>query len=174
MCSALACSLMVCLDMYFPQESELIESVEEEGKEDSAHSPVFEEKPKIQVSQHFFHTSQKYWSEPYSLYWLAQTWMIKYLLPVHSHFCLIIKLFNLLSPECHPPAAVGSVPLYDGPGPGPDGGYRDSQTLCLQPAGGSAHPGTTKLALPQGHIWNPCYWCAGRQRTGELLRVMWD
>lgn len=60
MCSALACSLMVCLDMYFPQESELIESVEEEGKEDSAHSPVFEEKPKIQVSQHFFHTSQKY------------------------------------------------------------------------------------------------------------------
>ncbi|XP_078105132.1 serine/threonine-protein phosphatase 4 regulatory subunit 1 isoform X2 [Sander vitreus] len=29
-------------------ESELIESVEEEGKEDSAHSPVFEDKPKIQ------------------------------------------------------------------------------------------------------------------------------
>ncbi|XP_060899323.1 serine/threonine-protein phosphatase 4 regulatory subunit 1 isoform X1 [Labrus mixtus] len=29
-------------------ESELIESVEEEGKEDSAHSPVYEEKPKIQ------------------------------------------------------------------------------------------------------------------------------
>ncbi|XP_049893269.1 serine/threonine-protein phosphatase 4 regulatory subunit 1 isoform X1 [Epinephelus moara] len=29
-------------------ESELIESVEEEGKDDSAHSPVFEDKPKIQ------------------------------------------------------------------------------------------------------------------------------
>ncbi|XP_008277480.1 serine/threonine-protein phosphatase 4 regulatory subunit 1 [Stegastes partitus] len=29
-------------------ESELIESVEEEGKEDSSHSPVFEDKPKIQ------------------------------------------------------------------------------------------------------------------------------
>ncbi|XP_018517323.1 serine/threonine-protein phosphatase 4 regulatory subunit 1 [Lates calcarifer] len=29
-------------------ESELIESVEEEGKEDSAHSPVYEDKPKIQ------------------------------------------------------------------------------------------------------------------------------
>uniref|UniRef100_A0A8D0CZ30 WW-binding domain-containing protein n=1 Tax=Sander lucioperca TaxID=283035 RepID=A0A8D0CZ30_SANLU len=30
------------------KSSELIESVEEEGKEDSAHSPVFEDKPKIQ------------------------------------------------------------------------------------------------------------------------------
>jgi len=50
--------------VYSPQESELIESVEEEeeeeeeddeekeGKEDSAHSPVFEDKPKIQVSRH--------------------------------------------------------------------------------------------------------------------------
>uniref|UniRef100_A0A8C9Y6T3 WW-binding domain-containing protein n=1 Tax=Sander lucioperca TaxID=283035 RepID=A0A8C9Y6T3_SANLU len=47
MCGALACSLM-CVYLYFPQESELIESVEEEGKEDSAHSPVFEDKPKIQ------------------------------------------------------------------------------------------------------------------------------
>lgn len=36
--------------LYSPQESELIESVEEEGKEDSAHSPMSEEKPKIQVS----------------------------------------------------------------------------------------------------------------------------
>lgn len=49
--------LSVCL---FPncvctcvQESELIDRVEEEGKEDSAHSPVPEDKPKIQVSQHF-------------------------------------------------------------------------------------------------------------------------
>lgn len=53
---------MVCVyvDLYFPQESELIEIVEEEGKEESAHSPVFEEKPKIQVSQHFCCTSRKY------------------------------------------------------------------------------------------------------------------
>lgn len=41
---------LICV---FPQESELIESVEEEGKEDSAHSPVPEDKPKIQVSQQF-------------------------------------------------------------------------------------------------------------------------
>uniref|UniRef100_A0A8D3D7B2 WW-binding domain-containing protein n=1 Tax=Scophthalmus maximus TaxID=52904 RepID=A0A8D3D7B2_SCOMX len=32
----------------FPQESELIERVEEEGKDDFAHSPLSEEKPKIQ------------------------------------------------------------------------------------------------------------------------------
>uniref|UniRef100_A0AAQ5WZT4 WW-binding domain-containing protein n=1 Tax=Amphiprion ocellaris TaxID=80972 RepID=A0AAQ5WZT4_AMPOC len=38
----------VCVDLHFPQESELIESVEEEGKEDSSHSPVSEDKPKIQ------------------------------------------------------------------------------------------------------------------------------
>lgn len=57
-----------------------------------------------------------------------------------------------LSPECHPPAAVRSVPLYDGPSPGPDGGYRDRKTLCLQPAGGGAHSGKTELALSQGHV----------------------
>lgn len=39
----------------FPQESELIESVEEEGKEDSADSLLSEEKPKIQVSQYSYH-----------------------------------------------------------------------------------------------------------------------
>lgn len=50
----------VCVLLYRPQESELIESVEEEGKEDSANSPVPEDKPKIQVSQHFCHTSCKY------------------------------------------------------------------------------------------------------------------
>lgn len=54
MCSALAVP-NVCFCLHFPQESELIESVEEEGKDDSAHSPLYEEKPKIQVSQHFFH-----------------------------------------------------------------------------------------------------------------------
>lgn len=158
---------MVCVDLYFPQEPELIESVEEEGKEDCAHSPVSEDKPKIQVSQHFCHTSRKYWSEPYTLYWLTRTWIIKYLLPVHPHSSLIINSLISCSTECHPPAAVGSVPLYDGPGPGPDGGYRDSQTLCLQLAGGSTHSGTTELALPQGHIRNPRYWCAGRQRNGK-------
>lgn len=58
---------MVCGYLYFPQESELIESVEEEGKEDSANSPLCEDKPKIQVSQHFYHTSWKYWSAPLQL-----------------------------------------------------------------------------------------------------------
>uniref|UniRef100_A0A665U568 Uncharacterized protein n=1 Tax=Echeneis naucrates TaxID=173247 RepID=A0A665U568_ECHNA len=48
------------------EESELIESVEEEGKEDLAHSPVSEDKPKIQVSKHSAHTSLKkcIWSFP--------------------------------------------------------------------------------------------------------------
>lgn len=125
-----------------------------------------EDKPKIQVSQHFW--SWKYWSELDSWYWLAHT-CIKLSSPSALLFLFnhqTLKSFPL-SPECHPPAAVGSVPLYDGPSPGPDGGYRDSQTLCLQPAGGSAHSGTTELALPQGHIWNPCYWCAGRLRNGK-------
>uniref|UniRef100_A0A672JCI1 Uncharacterized protein n=1 Tax=Salarias fasciatus TaxID=181472 RepID=A0A672JCI1_SALFA len=42
------CFITVSVILCFPQESELIESVEEEGKEDSAHSPLSEEKPKIQ------------------------------------------------------------------------------------------------------------------------------
>ena len=157
--------------LYCPQESELIESVEEEGKEDSANSPVPEDKPKIQVSQHFCHISWKYWSEPCRWYWFTQTWIIRCIFSLHPHLSsLTIKpLWSLvLSPECNPSAAVGSVPLYDGPGEGPDGGYRDCQTLCLQPARGCAHSGTTELALPQGHVWNPRYWCAGRQRKGKL------
>lgn len=60
MFSVFACFLIVRVLLYRPQESELIESVEEEGKEDSANSPVPEDKPKIQVSQHFCHTSWKY------------------------------------------------------------------------------------------------------------------
>lgn len=94
-------------------------------------------------------------SAPYS--WSSLT-----LLPLHRGSSLIS--FPPLAGR-HPPAAVGSVPLHDGPDAGPDGGHRDSQTLCLQPAGGRAHSGPTELALPKGHIWNPCYWCAGRPRN---------
>lgn len=71
-----------------------------------------------------------------------------------------------LPPERHPPAAAGPVPLYDGPGPGPDSGHRDSQTLCLQPAGGGAHSGTAKLALPQGHLRDARQRRAGRPKMG--------
>jgi len=52
-CGEFACSVTSFgVDLPFLQESELIESVEEEGKEDSPHSPMSEDKPKIQVSQH--------------------------------------------------------------------------------------------------------------------------
>lgn len=39
------------MNLSFPQESELIESMEEEGKDDSPHSQLSEDKPKVQVSQ---------------------------------------------------------------------------------------------------------------------------
>lgn len=127
--------MCICL-----QESELIDRVDEEGKEDSAHSPVPEDKPKIQVSQLFF-----------------CTFTVDVRKHVHTlNFCLLtvarLSSAFLLSPGCHPPAAVGSVPLHDGPDTGPDSGHRDSQTLCLQPAGGGPHPGATELALPKGHV----------------------
>uniref|UniRef100_A0A4W6E5G3 Uncharacterized protein n=1 Tax=Lates calcarifer TaxID=8187 RepID=A0A4W6E5G3_LATCA len=48
LCCACLFPNCLCGCLYSPQESELIESVEEEGKEDSAHSPVYEDKPKIQ------------------------------------------------------------------------------------------------------------------------------
>ena len=93
--------------------------------------------------------------------------LLKHRLPVHQRSSLFNLYSPAVSPECYPAAAVGSVPLDDGPGPGSDGGYGNSQTLCLQPAGGRSHSGTTELALPQGHVWNPRYWCAGEQRNGK-------
>lgn len=62
--------------MYLPQESEMIEEDEEEdeeeedeegGRDDSAHSPGFEDKPKIQVSRRLCHSSRKYESQPQDL-----------------------------------------------------------------------------------------------------------
>lgn len=56
--------------------------MEEEGKEDSAHSPVPEDKPKIQVSQHF---------SPGSIDQTLQSAPS----PCASHPALIIRLYNL-------------------------------------------------------------------------------
>lgn len=47
----------VCVSI---QESELIDRGDDEGIDDSAHSPVPEDKPKIQVSQHFHCVLQNY------------------------------------------------------------------------------------------------------------------
>lgn len=77
-------------------------------------------------------------------------------LPISS---LCVAVFDhrsspTLSPECHSPAVIGSVPLYDRSSSGPNRGHRDRQTLCLQSAGGGAHSGPAELALSQGHLWD--------------------
>lgn len=49
------------------EEEDEEEEDEEGGRDDSAHSPGFEDKPKIQVSRRLCHSSRKYESQPQDL-----------------------------------------------------------------------------------------------------------
>lgn len=95
-CSAVLYPLIVCGLFSWSsvcvsiQESELIDRGDDEGIDDSAHSPVPEDKPKIQVSQHFHCVLQNYWSEPSCCCDYQKTISSLCLL-----FSLIIRLINL-------------------------------------------------------------------------------